>query len=118
MHSFFFWFDLLTAATWFTLSAVGIVLRTRRLIALRRIVLPEPLDPKDVEYLAAIKRSTYLRLGVKVVFLIGSLIALFHLPLWGVWRLGVLLALGFMIWETLSVDAIRNRLGQGPEAAS
>jgi hypothetical protein len=111
------WFDLVSAALWFTMSAIGIVLRTRRLIRLHRIVLPEPIDPKDREYLASVKRSTYLRLGVKVVFLIGSLIALFNLPLWWAWRIGIVAALFFMLWETVSVDRVRDRLGQPSEAA-
>jgi hypothetical protein len=116
VQAFLYWFDLLSASIWFALSAVGIVLRVRRLMALRRIVLVEPIDPKDVEYLASITRSTYLRLGVKVVFLIGSLIALFHLPLFGFWRLGIILALGFMIFETVGVDRIRARLAAENEA--
>jgi len=112
-----YYFDFLTAATWFVLSVVGIVLRIRRTRALRRIVLPAPVDPKDAEYLASVKRSTYLRLFVKAVFLVGSLIALFHLPLFGAWRLLVIAALAAMIYETVGVDRIRARLGQGPEGA-
>jgi hypothetical protein len=111
-------FDLLTAALWFALSAVGIVLRVRRLVRLHRIRLPEPIDPKDREYLASVKRSTYLRLGVKVVFLIGALITLFNLPLWWAWRLGIVAALFFMIWETVSVDHVRDRLGRSAEAGA
>jgi len=109
------WFDTLTAALWFALAAVGIVRRIRRLLALRRIVLIEPVDQRDAEYLDSIKRSTHLRLMVKVVFLIGALIALFHLPLFEVWRIGVIVALAFMNAETVSVDRIRDRLGKAAE---
>lgn len=105
-------FDLITAALWFALSAIGIILRLRRLVRLHRIVLTAPTDPRDEAYLASVKRSTYLRLGVKVVFLIGAMVPLFHLPdLWPVWRMGVVLALAFMLAETLSVDYVRERLG-------
>lgn len=105
-------FDLITAAIWFMLAALGIVRRIRRLVRLNRIVLPTPLHPSDVDYLASVKRSTHLRLGVKVVFLIGALIALFGLPLFEVWRLGVVLALVFMDIETVSVDKVRDRLAR------
>ena len=106
-------FDLTTALAWLLLAATGIILRTRRLVRLHRIKLLEPIDPKDIEYLASVKRSTYLRLMVKIVFLIGAMIALFDLTLlWPVWRMGIVAALGFMIWETLSVDMIRYRLGR------
>lgn len=110
-----FWFDLLTAALWFAMSLVGIVLRARRLLRLHRIVLSEPVDPEDRAYLRQIIRSTWLRLGVKVVFLLGSIVALTNLPLWGAWRIGIVLALGFMLWETISVDRVRDRLGRHQE---
>jgi hypothetical protein len=111
-------FDLATAVAWFLLAATGIVLRSRRLIRLRRIVLVEPIDPRDVEYLESVKRSTYLRLMVKCVFLTGATIALFDITvLWPLWRIGIVTALCFMIWETVSVDMIRDRLGRTvPEA--
>lgn len=106
-------FDMGTAALWFFLAALGVVLRVRRLIRLHRIVLVEPADPRDVAYLASVKRSTVLRLGVKVVFLIGAAVPLFHLAdLWPVWRIGVVVALVFMLTETVGVDAIRDRLGR------
>lgn len=104
------WFDLLSASLWFAMSAVGIVLRTLRLRRLHRIVLAPNADQDDRDYLTQIVRSTWLRLGVKVVFLLGSLIALFNLPLFGLWRIGIVLALGFMLWETVSVDRVRDRL--------
>lgn len=107
-----FWADLLTNALWIALAVVGIGLRVRRLLRLRRIVLPEPLAQADVDYLASIHRSTYLRLGTKVALLIGGVTALTHDPsaFW-VWRGSVNLILVLMVWETLSVDAIRERLG-------
>lgn len=117
MHDVRWWFDLISASLWFALSAVGIVLRCRRLVRLHRIVLPDPVDSRDADYLASVKRSTYLRLGVKVVFLIGSTIALFHLPLFWAWRVGVVAALGFMVFETVNVDRVRDRLAR-IEAAS
>lgn len=111
-------FDLITAAVWFTLAAIGVMRRIQRLIRLNRIVLPLPLNVSDADYLASVKRSTYLRLGVKVVLLIGALIALFGLPLFELWRLGIVLALVFMNAETVSVDQVRDRLGRSQEARS
>jgi hypothetical protein len=105
-------FDLLTAGAWFVLACVGIVLRIKRLIRLHRIRLIEPIHPSDADYLASVKRSTLLRLGVKIVFLLGSLVALFGLPLFELWRIGVVLALAFMLMETLSVDRVRERLAR------
>ena len=107
------WLDFLSASLWFILATVGIVLRVRRLIRLHQIRLREPVSPIDAEYLASVKRSTYLRLGVKVVFLIGSLVALFQIPLtfWA-WRAAVVLMLALMILETVGVDRIRARLAR------
>jgi hypothetical protein len=111
-------FDLATATAWLLLAATGIVLRTRRLLRLHRIILVEPVDPRDAAYLASVKRSTYLRLMVKCVFLLGALLALFDLEmLWPLWRIGIVVALAFMIGETLSVDMIRDRLGRTVPAA-
>lgn len=113
MMSFRDVFDLLTAALWFTLAAVGIVLRTRRMIRLHQIKLSEPVDQRDADYLAAVKRSTYLRLAVKVVFLVGAMIALFDLTvLWALWRIGIVTALAAMLAETVGVDRVRDRLGR------
>jgi hypothetical protein len=106
------WFDLITAASWFLLASVGIVLRIKRIIRLSHIRLIEPMHPSDADYLVSVKRSTWLRLGVKVVFLVGSLIALFGLPLFELWRVGVVLALTFMLLETVSVDRVRERLAR------
>lgn len=105
-------FDLITAAIWFVLALIGVVRRIQRLVRLNRIVLPLPLDESDADYLGSVKRSTYLRLGVKVVLLIGSLIALFGLPLFEVWRISLVVALVFMNIETVSVDKVRDRLGR------
>lgn len=105
-------FDLITAALWFVLAALGIFRRVRRLVHLNRIVLVQPVDQRDEDYLDSVKRSTYLRLGVKIVFLVGSLIALFHWPLFEIWRIGVIGALVLMDLETASVDRIRDRLGK------
>lgn len=107
------WLDFLSASLWFILATVGIVLRVRRLVRLHQIRLREPVSPIDAEYLASVKRSTYLRLGVKVVFLIGSLVALFQIPLtfWA-WRAAVVLMLALMILETVGVDRIRARLAR------
>ncbi len=111
-------FDAVTAIMWLMLAATGVVLRTRRLLRLRRIALVAPVDPEDARYLALVKRSTYLRLIVKVVFCIGALLALFDLWfLWPLWRLGIIVALSFMLIETISVDRVRDRLGRlAPEA--
>jgi hypothetical protein len=106
------WFDLITAALVFGLSIWGIARRCHRLVRLNQIVLVEPIHEYDVEYLGSIKRSTYLRLGAKVVLLIGSLIMLFQLPLFEVWRIGLVLLLVFMNLETASVDKIRERLAR------
>jgi hypothetical protein len=110
-------FDTGSAALWFLLALAGVVLRIRRLIRLRQIVLIQPVAPRDAEYLASVKRSTVLRLGVKVLLLVGAVIALFHVDaLWYVWRVGILVALAFMIAETVSVDNVRDRLGRAAEA--
>ena len=107
-----FWADLLTTALWIALAVVGIGLRVRRLRRLHRIVLPEPLDPADVDYLASVTRSTWLRLGTKAVLLIGGLTALTHLPVaFWFWRLSVNAILVLMLVETVSVDRVRERLG-------
>lgn len=111
-------FDLLTAALWFGLAALGIFRRVRRLIHLNRIRLVEPVHPRDVDYLDSVRRSTWLRLGVKIVFLIGALIALFHLPVFIAWRIGVIVALILMDLETVSVDRVRERLGSAAEDES
>lgn len=106
------WLDLLTNACWIALAVVGIGLRVRRLLRLHRIVLPRPLDPADVDYLASVKRSTRLRLGTKLVLLVGGLTALTHAPVaFWVWRVGVIAILALMVAETLSVDRVRERLG-------
>jgi hypothetical protein len=111
-------FDFTTAVMTLMLAGAGIVLRTRRLIRLRHTVLMEPVDQRDVDYLAAVKRSTILRMAVKILFFIGSLLMLFDPPyLWFVWRISIVVVLVFMLIETLSVDTIRDRLGRTvPEA--
>ena len=106
------WFDLITATIWFLFACAGIVLRGRRIVRLNRIRLIEPVHPSDAGYLASVKRSTHLRFGVKFVFLLGALIALFGLPLFEFWRLGVVAALALMLMETLSVDQVRERLAR------
>lgn len=111
------WFDWVTAVIWFVEATAGIILRVRRLIRLRRMVLVEPASDDDRDYLASVRRSTYLRLGVKIVLFIGSLIALFNLPLFGVWRIGIIIALGFMLAETHGVDGVRARLGRAVRVA-
>lgn len=106
------WFDAMTAILWFGLAALGVVRRIQRLIRLSHIRLVEPVDARDEDYLQSVRRSTYLRLGTKFVLLTGSLIALFHWPLFEVWRGGVILMLLFMNAETSSVDRVRERLGK------
>lgn len=113
MNDFAATFDLVTGVLWLALAVVGIALRLKRLARLQRIVLVDPTDGHDELYLHQIKVSTYLRLGVKCVLLIGALIAVFDLGgLWWAWRLGVCLMLALMIWETTSVDHIRGVLGR------
>jgi hypothetical protein len=100
-----------TALVWVILATWGVFRRLRRLDGLNQIILPEPLEQEDVDYLASVKRSTYIRLTVKVVFWIGGVIALFHFTdLLLVWRTGVLISLGLMDFETVNVDAVRQRL--------
>lgn len=107
-------FDLLTAAFAFAVALTGVVLRVRRLIRLHRIVLPQPQHPLDLEYLRSVRRSTYLRLGVKSLLLVGSVVMLLPqvLPVWVVWRLGYDAMLVLLLAETLGVDGIRNRLAR------
>jgi hypothetical protein len=111
-------FDVVTAVMTLLLSATGIVLRTRRLVRLRRVVLVRPVDLRDVAYLASVKRSTILRMAVKCVFFLGAILMLFEPPyLWAAWRVSIVVVLVFMLIETLSVDTIRDRLGRVvPEA--
>jgi hypothetical protein len=108
------WFELAergTAIVWVALAIWGVFRRLRRLERLGRIILPEPLEQEDVDYLVSVKRSTHIRLTVKVVFLIGGTIALFHLTDYLLfWRAGVLLSLLLMDFETINVDAVRQRL--------
>jgi hypothetical protein len=107
------WYDLLTGTGWLALALIGIVLRCRRLVRLHHIVLVEPIDPRDELYLEQVKRSTYLRLGVKAVLLIGALIAVFDLTLlWWLWRLGLIVILVLMVAETSGVDHVRDVLGR------
>lgn len=106
-------YDMLSGALWLALALVGIVLRARRLRRLHRIVLVEPVDQRDELYLAQVTRSAYLRLAVKVVLLVGALIAVFDLTaLWWLWRFGVCLALVLMVVETAGVDRVRDVLGR------
>lgn len=106
-----------TALVWVLLAAYGVFRRVRRLQRLNQIILPEPVEQEDVEYLASIKRSTYLRMGVKIVLLIGGCVALFNLMGYVlIWRFGVLLMLVFMDTETASVDRIRERLALSAQA--
>lgn len=110
-------FDLATAAAIFLLALLGIFLRVRRMINLNRIILVEPIDQRDIDYLASVKRSTWLRLGTKVVFFLGSLIMLFDLDaLWAFWRIGIVVSLVLMAVETHSVDTVRDRLGKAAES--
>lgn len=100
-----------TALIWVLLAALGVFRRVRRLVRLGQIILPEPVEQADADYLASVKQSTHLRLSVKVVLLIGGLIALFHLTdYYLIWRVGVIVALVLMNAETVSVDAVRQRL--------
>ena len=111
-------YDFITAHLWLLLALFGIVLRTRRLLRLNRIVLVEPVDPRDRMYLEQIKRSTYLRLGVKAVLLVGALIAVFDMnDLWWIWRAGICLALTLMLLETTGVDHVRDVLGRVPRTS-
>lgn len=112
--------DMLTAAAWLAMALVGIALRIRRVWRLRDIVVT---DPEDAAYLATVRRSTYLRLVTKAVLAMGAVLALSqigtvattaHPALFWAWRVGLLVALGCMIAETLSVDRVRDRLGRMP----
>lgn len=107
----FFLFERGTAMAWVALAILGVFRRLRRLERLGQIILPTPLEQEDVDYLASVKRSTYLRLFVKVILLLGGMIALFHLMEYVLlWRFGIIAALIFMGAETVSVDNIRRRL--------
>lgn len=107
------WFDLITAALWLALAGVGIILRLRRSTRLHRIRLDGSADPLDAAYLASERWAAFLRLWVKIVFFIGALIALFDLNvLWPVWRIGVVLALFFLVQETNGIDRTRQRIGR------
>lgn len=106
-----------TALAWVLLAVLGVVRRVRRLHRLSQIILQAPLDPADVDYLASVKRSTHLRLSVKIVLLIGGMIALFGLSdYYLVWRVGIIVALVLMDAETVSVDSVRHRLALSARA--
>lgn len=108
-----------TALVWVLLALTGVVRRVRRLYRLNQIILLEPIEQEDVDYLASIKNSTYLRLSVKIVLLIGGLIALFQLTdFYLVWRVAVIVALVLMVMETSNVDQVRRRLALNAQARS
>lgn len=112
-----YWFDKGTAALWFLLASAGVLARLRRIWVLHRVQLVEPIHPGDREYLRTITRSGYLRLLVKLVFLTGALIALFGLPLFGLWRVGIVVALACLILETSNTDRVRGQLARSePES--
>lgn len=108
-----------TALLWVLLAVAGVFRRLRRIGRLNQIVLPEPYEQEDLDYLASVKRSTYLRLGVKCVLLLGGLIALFQATEYLlIWRVGVIVALALMDFETVNVDAVRRRLALRARALS
>jgi len=102
-----------TALAWFLLAVAGIALRLRRLRRLHQIILRKPEEQEDIDYLRSVVWSTYLRLGVKVALLVGSIVALFHLmDIVLLWRFSVIVALILMTVETHNVDAVRARLAR------
>lgn len=106
-----FLLNKVTALVWVLLAALGVFRRVSRLHRLHQIILPEPIAHEDEDYLASVKRSTHLRLAVKIVLLIGGLIALFGLTdFYLVWRVAVIVALILMDAETVNVDGVRHRL--------
>lgn len=111
------WVNHAVAFVWVLLAAYGVMRRIVRMHHLRQIILPEPLEQEDVDYLASVKRSTRLRLTAKVILLIGGLIALFDLTDYRiVWWLGVVAILIVMDLETVSVDQVRARLAHAYNA--
>lgn len=104
------WLDFGTAVLWLVLALVGIGLRIRRLLIYRSLVATTPADQA---YLASIKRSTYFRLSVKLVLLVGAVAAVLGVVVPPVaTRVGILIMLILMLSETSIVDAIRARLGR------
>jgi hypothetical protein len=108
-----------TALAWVALALLGVFRRVRRLQRLDQIILPEPLVQEDADYLASVKRSTHLRLGVKLVLLGGGMIALFQAFEYLLfWRVGIIAALVLMDAETVNVDSVRLRLALRARAMS
>lgn len=109
--------ERVTAALWVLLAVAGISLRIRRLRILRAFTCD---DPADRRYHQSVIRSSYYRLGAKVILLFGGALAWWVDPVvpesavvwlfWG-WRLGMLGVLILLLIEDLNVDRVRRLLG-------
>lgn len=110
-------FDFWTGIIILAMAMAGIILRIRRTARLRQVVLPSPPNELDAEVLAAKLLSSYLRLAVKVVFVLLGVMVVFDADwLWAVWRLGVIAVLGLLIWEAERVDRVRDHLARAAES--
>lgn len=112
--------ERMTAFCWIVLAVGGIVLRLRRLAILYSF---RCTDPWDVRYHHSVIRSSWLRLAVKIVFLLGGGLAYWLDPsvpappadaFFWCWRVGILLILMVLLTEDLNVERMRRMLGTLP----
>jgi hypothetical protein len=110
-------FERISAVLWVLIAAAGLLIRIRRLWILSRLVYS---DPKDQAYLRTVIVSSVLRGIVKLILLVGGLLALSTNPtvpdgntgiVFWIWRSGLVIALILLLVEDLQVDQIRRRLG-------
>lgn len=109
--------ERLTALLWMLLAFGGILLRLRRLAILYAF---ECTDEWDRRYHRSVIRSSWLRLSVKIVFLLGGALAWKVNPavpaspddlFFWCWRGGILVILTVLLTEDLNVDRMRRLLG-------
>ncbi len=111
------WLDRGVVLLGIALALMGIGARLRRLSRLNAIILPDPDDPEDFDYLRSVKRSTYLRLAAKSILLAGGLADLSGvMSIAIIWRLVAIGVLVFMSLETSNVDQVRARLALHAQA--
>lgn len=109
--------ERLTAFLWLGTSMLGLAFRIWRL---RTLLSLSYTDPKDVAYLRTVIRSSWLRGAVKIILIVGALLAIRLNPtvpegeagiLFWIWRVGLDIVPILLLAEDLGVDAIRRRLG-------
>lgn len=109
--------ERITAILWVLLAVAGCSLRVRRLRILYTFTCD---DPTDRRYHHSVIRSSFYRLAVKFILLMGGVLAWWLDPtvpvapvtelFWG-WRFGMLAVLLLLLIEDLNVDRMRRLLG-------